>query len=493
MPNFITCIRSDALIPAKLDDHVSHFNPFVKFLIKHIEKIPLSVFNINWRENGAAQYHPHVLLATVIFAYCQQVFSSRRIEYLTKDSFAVSYITGGHTIDHATICRFIVNNIEAINQTFVQVLVAANEAGFLSLEHIGMDGTKIKANANINRSMTIQEANDWLHDYEAKFNSLKIQLHQLLIQIAKKDQSDNDDTSDQNDQLFSDWKQCELALKQLVIDKAAINKALAQAKIDAEDKAEYAFIQRKEIQHRNTLKKVEKSEQPSTNSQQLNDSPSNHHTPQSIIEKSKAIEVRNKTVPVVTKEKIKAVRKKALPNDTDRINLTDPTSHRMKPSGKNVIQAYNAQCLLDLSNSRFIVATDVVSDAVDKRLLSSNINCIDSRLNQPEVVVADGGYFNHNEIERLTKLGIESLVNPGKIADTNLKQFKLDMVEKLAKPQNNKLVKARTVVNEGAFAQIKTNMNYHKILRRGLPKVNVEFKLVAIAYNFSRLFHLITS
>ena len=160
MPNFLSCQRSDALITPTLHDHVKIHNPFALFLIEQVENVPLTFFHVNDRNSGAKQYPPHVLLATICYAFCIGIFSSRAIERLTIDSLTFQYITSRRRIDHSTICRFFVNNKSAINQFFTEILLTAAAGGFLDLTNLGMDGTKIKANANINRSMTVAEATD---------------------------------------------------------------------------------------------------------------------------------------------------------------------------------------------------------------------------------------------------------------------------------------------------------------------------------------------
>ena len=81
-----------------------------------------------------------------------------------------------------------------------------------------------------------------------------------------------------------------------------------------------------------------------------------------------------------------------------------------------------------------------------------------------KTAVADGGYFSNYEIKKAKLLGINSLINPGKIAETKLKPFREAMAAQLELPHNKKLLKARSSVNEGTFGQIKANMNYTKIL-----------------------------
>ena len=53
----------------------------------------LSVFKVNQRGSGSAQYPPRMMLALLIYCYANGIFSSRRIERATHRDIAVRYLT----------------------------------------------------------------------------------------------------------------------------------------------------------------------------------------------------------------------------------------------------------------------------------------------------------------------------------------------------------------------------------------------------------------
>ena len=471
MSNFFECYRDDALITPTLFEHVSTHAPFVLFLIEQVERLPLSMFHVNDRDSGAKQYPPHMLLATICYAFCLGIFSSRAIERLTIDSLSFQYITGRRAIDHSTICRFIANNQLAINKFFSEILITAASCGFLDLTNLGMDGTKIKANANINRCMTVAEAEAWLADYETKVETFKQDITNVLTQIEMIGDGTDDQTANELEQLSSQLRGLKSKIKQFAIDKEAIEKGLAQAKIDAEDIAEYNYIKRKnQRQLKQREQEVPDNQDSSPLTTEFTADNQSHQMPKGL----------------------QNARDKAVPKSSQRINLTDPTSHRMKPTGKGIIQSYNVQTINDLSENRMITGIRVVSNANDRQQLLANIAEVPTNHGKIETVVADGGYFNSYEIKMANQQNINCLVNPGKIAESKLKPFKEAMVNQLEQLDNKKLLRARSSVNEGTFGQIKANMNYTKIFRRGLDMVNTEVQIVGIAYNLCRLYKLIS-
>ncbi len=103
---------------------------------------------------GAAGYDPRMLLALLVYAYCQGVRSSRRIERLCQTDVTFRILCACDGPDHATIARFRVDAAAEFTDLFAQVLMVAAKAGLGRFGTVAIDGTKIAANASIdaNRS-----------------------------------------------------------------------------------------------------------------------------------------------------------------------------------------------------------------------------------------------------------------------------------------------------------------------------------------------------
>src|SRR3954452_6346501 len=135
-------------------DHV------VWFLLETVEA--LDTGGVHTRRHlggvGAAGYDPDMLLALLIYAYCQGVRSSRQVERrcLTDVAFRVACAQDGP--DHATIARFRAEHQDAFAGLFTEVLLVAAAAGLAHLGTVAIDGTKIPANASIDAN----RGQDWL-------------------------------------------------------------------------------------------------------------------------------------------------------------------------------------------------------------------------------------------------------------------------------------------------------------------------------------------
>jgi transposase len=97
---------------------------------------------------GRAGYDPDRLLALLLYAYCQGVRSSRRIEALCEVDVAFEVLARGAVPDHSTIARFRAEHAAAIEDLFVQVLALCARAGLARLGVVALDGTKLAADAS---------------------------------------------------------------------------------------------------------------------------------------------------------------------------------------------------------------------------------------------------------------------------------------------------------------------------------------------------------
>jgi len=65
------------------------------------------------------------MLALLIYCYANGMFSSRRIERATYRDIGVRFVTADRHPDHDTICKFRRENLAAISESFLQVLLPA--------------------------------------------------------------------------------------------------------------------------------------------------------------------------------------------------------------------------------------------------------------------------------------------------------------------------------------------------------------------------------
>ena len=127
------------------------------FVLELVEQLDLSQFYAVHEAKdtrGRAGYHPAMLVAVLIYAYCTGRRSSRSIERASYEDVALRVLSGDHHPDHDSIAAFRKQHLEALAALFLQVLRLCQKAGLVKLGHIAIDGTKLKANASKHKAMS---------------------------------------------------------------------------------------------------------------------------------------------------------------------------------------------------------------------------------------------------------------------------------------------------------------------------------------------------
>src|ERR1700740_2590440 len=158
MSNFRAIDRKTGyLLPPSVDEWLPEKH-LARFIADVIDGLDLGRMSRAYRGTGSASYHPRTLLSILVYGYAPGVFSSRKLERATWDSVAFRYIAGGEHPDHDTIATFRRRFLKDIEKLFVDVLRLAREMGVLKMGTIGLDGTKIHANASRHSALSYEHA-----------------------------------------------------------------------------------------------------------------------------------------------------------------------------------------------------------------------------------------------------------------------------------------------------------------------------------------------
>ena len=158
MSNFRTIDRETGfLLPPSVDEWLPEKH-LARFIVDVIEGLDLRAMSGSYRGSGSASYHPRMLLGILVYGYATGVFSSRKLERATYHSVAFRFIAANDHPDHDTIAAFRRRFLKEIEGLFVQVLLLAREMGVLNMGTIGLDGTKIHANASRHSALSYEHA-----------------------------------------------------------------------------------------------------------------------------------------------------------------------------------------------------------------------------------------------------------------------------------------------------------------------------------------------
>src|SRR5713226_1894464 len=449
MSNFRAIDRETGfLMPPSLDEWLPEKH-LARFVVEVIDGLDLRAMAGSYRGSGSASYHPALLLGIVVYGYATGVFSSRKLERATYDSVAFRFIAANAHPDHDTIATFRRRFLKEIEGLFVQVLVLAREMGMLKMGTVGLDGTKLHANASRHSALSYEHAGT----IEAQ---LKAEVIALMAKAAAADQADVPDGLSIPE---------ELARREERLRKLAE----ARAKIEARAKERYA---RELAEHEAKL--AARADKIAATGKKPGGKP-----PQPPTEG---------------------------PQPSDQINLTDEESRIMPVAGGGFEQCYNAQAAV-AAGSMLVVAVDVVQASNDKQQLEpmlDKIGALPEELGEAETLLADTGYFSAGNVAACEAAAIEPLIAMGRqphhpplaerFADPPPAPKNPTPVEAMAHrlktPEGRKLYSLRKQIPEPVFGIIKSVLGFRQFLLRGLDKVRGEWNLVTMAWNIKRMFTL---
>jgi hypothetical protein len=125
-----------------------------------------------------------MMVKVLIYAYCNGVFASRRIEKRLVEDVAFRVLAAGNTPDFRTLSDFRKLHRKAVEGLFEQVLRLALKAGAIKLGLVAIDGSKVKANASKHKAMSYGRMKE-------KERELREQIRKLLSEADRHDEADD--------------------------------------------------------------------------------------------------------------------------------------------------------------------------------------------------------------------------------------------------------------------------------------------------------------
>jgi transposase len=142
------------LLPLSIDQWIGE-DHLARFLWESVEHFNLGQFYAAYGNEGAPPYDPQMMLATLLYAWCLGIRSSRRIAKACEDQVPFRWLSGNLRPDHCAFARFRSRHEEAINHLFLQVLSLCHEAGLVQVGRVYLDGTKMQANGSLASNRTL--------------------------------------------------------------------------------------------------------------------------------------------------------------------------------------------------------------------------------------------------------------------------------------------------------------------------------------------------
>jgi transposase len=503
--------KQPSLFPISFEGFVPEKHP-VRIVNKIVDKLDITDIISCYKGGGTSSYHPRILLKIIIFAYLNNIFSSRKIEKATKENVHYIWLSGQSYPDHNTINNFRSSKLKGkIEDIFTQVVTMLHESKIISLKEVFTDGTKMESVAN--RYTFV-----WKGSIEKYKEKLETKIQVVIKEIEKAIEEDNSTGAEEPTATSTTISSAELDKK---IDE--LNQKLAQGKAP-----------------KGLSKKVEKLKQ-------------------EALPKLQEYEGH-----------LKEMGERKSYSKTDK----DATFMRMKEDHMKNGQLKPAYNLQLSTEKNFITNFSIHQRPGDTATFKQHMQSYKGKYGHyPQVAVADSGYGSLENYEFMEQNGIKSYVKYNWFHKEESKKFKTDITrienlyyneqydyftcpmgqkmlpigkyvrkselgyeytvtryqagnctrcplngachkqkgnriievnkklilhkkkskENLTTKEGKELRGRRCTEVEQTFGQIKWNKGFKRFLLRGIPKITIEAALIALAHNIQKLSKLLDS
>src|SRR3954454_15918667 len=374
--NFLACDREqELLLPPSLREWLAE-DHFAWFVIDAVAELDLAAFFAAYRADGhgRAAHDPAMMVSLIVYAYAIGERSSRRIERRCREDVAFRVITANQVPDHATIARFRVRHERALSELFGQVLGLCADAGLLRVGVVAVDGTKVHANASERAT----------RDYEQI-------AREILEQAAEIDAAEDEQFGERRgDELPPALSTREGRQRWLRDAQRRLDQRRAEeARPIARSRAKRLVEARRRLDEELAVERRANADYEAYRARGVMRDGRRFGAPPKPFEPPEA--------------------------PAGKVNVTDPDSRNVK-TPRGYLQGYNAQAVCN--EHQIVVAAELTTDSSDTCQLEPMVRAAERELTRarvaaaPALVVADAGYWHHEQLDALATDGITALVPP---------------------------------------------------------------------------------
>ncbi|MFR3331949.1 MAG: IS1182 family transposase, partial [Odoribacter splanchnicus] len=136
------------LLPPSLDELIPSTH-VVRVVSSIIDRLDLIGILESYKGGGNSCFHPRMMLKILVYAYLNNIYSSRKMERQLTENIPFMWLSGWSRPDFRTINYFRGKRLkDHFDALFTQVVELLHSEGFVSLEVQYIDGTKIESVSN---------------------------------------------------------------------------------------------------------------------------------------------------------------------------------------------------------------------------------------------------------------------------------------------------------------------------------------------------------
>jgi transposase len=454
--NFLACDREQPfLLPPDVREWLPE-NHLAWFVIDAVGVMNLDAFYVAYREDGhgRAAYEPSMMVALLLYCWSRGVRSSRAIERACVEDVACRAIAAHQRPDHATVARFVERHERALAELFGEVLGLCADAGLATVGVIAIDGTKVAANANRDRTMSYERIARATVEEAIELDAAETARHgdrrgDELPEILATTQGRRGWLCAAAQRLEQRRAEQARPIPRSRADRLVEGKRRLEEELAVERHANERY---EEYRARGVMKDGRRFGSPP-----------------------------------------KPFRPPEMPQG--KVNVTDPDS-KLVHGMRGWIQGYNAQAVCN--DQHLILAAEVMTASPDFGHLGPMVTAARAELtaagvpDAPQVVVAEAGYWHLEQMNALTGQGTAVLIPPDSSRRASARpgwnggayDFMRSVLETELGAQ---LYRQRGQLIEPIFGHTKHNRGFVRFHRRGRSAARTEWRLMATTHNLLKL------
>lgn len=499
-----------SLLPYSYDELIPQEH-LVRMLNNVIDKMNIDPLISEYKGGGTSSYHPKMLLKVIVYAYCEKIYSSRRIAKALRENIHFMWLSGANRPDFRTINRFRSSRLkDTIDKVFASIVELLVEEGFVRLEDYFLDGTKIEANAN-------KYSFVWKKSVERNKAKLTEKIKELINHIDQSNDKENKEHGNNDLPETGEGKNQEGLSARLQQKVKEIDAALKENPKDNELKKTKKVIEKDYLPR---LEKYEKDLEIMGNRNSY--SKTDNEATFMRMKEDHMLNGQLKAgynVQMATEDRfILSFSIHQKPSDSTTLipHLENSFENHLPKLPQNInadagygseqnyeylknkeitayvkFQNFHYEQTKKFKKNIFRVENLAYDESTDSYVCPNN-----KRLNYKETVrrKTDTGFLTERRIYQsedcdgcpLRTQCYEAKYDRKIEVSPRLNQHKQNARELLNSPKGKELRSRRCVDVEQTFGQIKHNMQFKRFLLRGIKKVNTEFGIIAIAHNIRK-------
>ncbi|HDQ26182.1 MAG TPA: IS1182 family transposase [bacterium] len=451
------------LLPPVLDDWILSNHP-ARFIVCFVESLDLKQMGFKQApEEGRPPYDNDMLLSIWLYGLMKNVRSTRKLENSLYDSIAMKWITGDERPDHNTLWRFFNDNRDKIKEVFKGTVNMAIDYKMVGFELQAIDGTRIMA--DVNNDKTITEKGQ-----KKRLVKIEKEIEAIMSEIEKSGKEAEENGDSKND----------YGIPKELLDKEEMRKAI---------KASLEMLKKEGQKEKNPTDKEARfmkvrgaGIKQGYNAQAVVDSKNQIITGAELNN----ISSDSKELTKMIKEAEKNTETEAKETLVDKGYYSAEEIAKAAELKKNVIISFankSKKGKFAKSNFKYNKSKDEYICPEGKRLTYGGAIIRKDRGNKKEYTYICRDYCdckNHKECTKSKR---------GRVIKTiNEEQLINEMKERAAAENWKEKLKARGKIVEPIFAHVKERLGLRRFSVRGMYKAKVQWFITCAVYNLKKIY-----